>query len=108
MFLVCGCGFYTPCYDHVMCAGGEEGGFYICGYVLNTMSKMGLCVSECVSFNCNAFLAKLYIWNRSRVFHFWPFSINKISIVLSIEFYPCQVSSICCANFELCLLVLMA
>jgi hypothetical protein len=47
-----------------MFLGGEEGGINICGYVLIRMSKMGLCVSVCVSFNCNAFLVKLYIWTR--------------------------------------------
>jgi hypothetical protein len=29
VFLVCGFGFYTLCYDHVMCVGGVEGGFYV-------------------------------------------------------------------------------
>jgi hypothetical protein len=70
----CDCGFYTLCYDHMMCVGGEEGGFYVCGYVLIRMSKMGLCVSVCMPFNCNAFLVKLHIWNRSRGLIFVPSS----------------------------------
>jgi hypothetical protein len=82
VFLFSGCGFYTLRYDHVMCVGGEEGGFYMRGHVLIRMSKMGLCVSACVSFSCNAFLVKFYIWNRSRVFNFCPsFSICMISIL---------------------------
>jgi hypothetical protein len=61
-----------------------EGG-YVCGYVSIRASEIGLCVSVCVSFNCNAFLVSLYISNRSRVFNLcYVFSICRNFIVLSI------------------------
>jgi hypothetical protein len=57
---------------------------------------MGLFVSVCVSFNCNAFLASLYISNRSRVFNLCHFSsICRIFIVWSIVLYACLVSEVC-------------
>jgi hypothetical protein len=75
---------------------GGEG--YICGYALIRTSKMGLCVSVCVSFSCNAFLVRIYISNCSRVFNLCPFfSICRLFIVRSIVLYACPVSSICCA-----------
>jgi hypothetical protein len=87
---------------------GGEGG-YVCGYVLSRTSKIGLCVSVCVSFNCNTFVVSLYISNRSRVFNLYPFfSICRIFMVWSNVLYASPVSSICCVNFELCLLVLIS
>jgi hypothetical protein len=84
MLFECGCGLYSLCCGHVVCMGGDGWG-YVSGYVLIRTSKMGLCVSVCVSLNCNASLVSLYISNRSRVFnlcHF--FSICRIFIVWSI------------------------
>jgi hypothetical protein len=41
---------------------------------------MRLYVSVCVSFNCNAFLAKICIWNRSSVFNLSPLNAENVII----------------------------
>jgi hypothetical protein len=44
-----------------VCVGEGEGWGNVCGYDLIRTSKMGLCVSVCVSFSCNALSVRIYI-----------------------------------------------
>jgi hypothetical protein len=100
-------GFYIYSYcGYVMC---RSGGGYVGGDVPITMLKMGLCVTVYASFNCKTFLVNLQISNLSVVFSLGPlFAKCKIFMVRSIVLYACPVSSMCCMNFELCLLFQMS
>jgi hypothetical protein len=79
----------TPCHKITWCVLGWKGGgvyyFMYVGTFWLGCRKVGY-IFLCVLFNCNAFLVKLYIWNRSRVLNFYSFfSICKTSIVWCIE-----------------------
>jgi hypothetical protein len=58
--------WFLACVKVTWCVWVGEGG-NVCGYALIIMSKMWLCVSVRVPFNCTAFSARLYFESFERV-----------------------------------------